>query len=439
VDTGIFFGNGDGTVQSFNAGNDFVEPAQTINFSGGGQAAPTDINGDGKPDLILGSVVLINNGISTSSLTPTTTALAASATSITAGQSVTFTATVSASPTPSGTVAFYDGTTTLGEGTLNSSGVATYATTALSAGSHSITAAYRGNSTFAASASAATTVTVTAATLNATATTLTASASSIGAGGSVTFSATVTPGSGTWTPTGTVTFMNGTTALGTGTLSGGAASYSTSSLATGANPITAVYSGDSNFSSSTSTAVVVTVTAVTPSFTIADSPASGTVTAGQSAQTTITVTPTGGFSQQVNFACTGLPTGATCSFSPENVTPSGSAAKTTLTIATTAQSAALARPDDSRLHLRHRIRAALVVLAGGFFWFFRGRRRLSYWTGPQLGLMFLLTAAAAILGCGGSSSSSGSGGTTQPQTYSVTVTATAGSESQTTTFSLAVQ
>jgi hypothetical protein len=439
LDTGIFFGNGDGTVQSFNAGNSLVEPAQAINLSGGGgQALVDDINGDGKPDLILGSVVLINNGVTTSSLTPTSTALTASATSIATGQSVTFTATVSASSTPSGTVTFYDGTTSLGEGTLNGSGVATYATTALSAGSHSITAAYGGNSTFAPSTSAATTVMVSTSTLAATTTTLTASTNSVGAGESVNFSATVTPDSGTGTPTGTVTFMNGTTAIGTGTLTGGAAGYSSSNLATGANSITAVYSGDSNFSSSTSTAVVVTVTTATPSFTIADSPASGTITAGQSAQTTITVTPAGGFNQQISFACAGLPTGAACSFSPANATPNGSAATTTLTIATTAQSSAVARPYDSRSHLRQSATAAFVVLAGGFFWLFRGYRRLSYWTGLQLGLMFLLTAAA-ILGCGGSSSSSGSGGTTQSQTYSVIITATAGSESQKATYSLTVQ
>ena len=437
VDTGIFFGNGDGTVQSFNAGNNLVEPAQAINFSGGGEAVATDINGDGKPDLILGSVVLINNGVTSSSLTPTSTALTASATSIAAGQSVTFTATVSASSTPSGTVTFYDGTTTLGEGTLNGSGVATYATTALNAGSHSITAAYGGSSTFAASTSAATIITVSAPTLTATTTALTASATTVNAGTDVSFSATVTPFSGTGTPTGTVTFMNGTTALGTGTLSGGAASYSTSSLATGADSITAVYSGDSNFSGSTSTAVVVTVTAVTPSFTIADSPASGTVTAGQSAQTTITVTPAGGFSQQVSFACTGLPTGATCTFSPANVTPSGSAATTTLTIAMTAQSATLAWPDVPHSHLLPRTTAGLVALAGGFFWFFCRQSRRGSWTGLQLGLLLFLTAAAAILGCGGSSS--GTGGKTQSKTYSVTVTATAGSESQTATYSLTVQ
>ncbi len=441
VDTGIFFGNGDGTLQSFNAGNGLVEPAQGINFVGDGAALATHISGGANPDLILGRVVLINKGVSTSTLTPTTTALAASATSITAGQNVTFTATVSASSTPSGTVTFMDGTTALGTGTLNSSGVATYSTTSLAVGSHSITAAYGGNSTFAASTSAATVVTVTAPALAATTTTLTASATSVTSGTSVTFNATVAPASGTGTPTGTVTFMEGTTTLGTGTLAGGMASYSTTSLAVGANSVTAVYGGDSNYAGSTSTAVTVTVTAVTPTFSIAASPTSGTVNPGQSTQTTITVTPAGGFSSQVSFACSGLPTGGSCSFSPSTVTPSGTtAATTTLTIATAAQSSLLAWPVVGS-HAGSRAGAALAVLLGGFLWVFGRRKGLSWMRILPL-LLVLLTIAAIAVGCGGSNGSGGGGGGgggSTPQTYTVTVTGTAGTENQTATFSLTVQ
>ena len=82
-------------------------------------------------------------------------------------------------------------------------------------------------------------------------------------GQSVTFTATVSAvGSGT--PTGTVTFYDGATPLGSGTLSGGTAAYSTSALALGSHSITAVYSGDTNFNTSTSTALnqVVVVTHV---------------------------------------------------------------------------------------------------------------------------------------------------------------------------------
>ena len=76
-------------------------------------------------------------------------------------------------------------------------------------------------------------------------------------GQTVKFTATVT--SPTTKPTGTVTFMDGSTVLGTGTLAGGKASYSTSSLSAGSHNITAVYSGTSNISGSTSPVLVQTV------------------------------------------------------------------------------------------------------------------------------------------------------------------------------------
>ena len=77
---------------------------------------------------------------------PTTTTLASSLNPSTYGSSVTFTSTVSPSAA-SGTVTFKDGSTTLGTGTL-SSGIATYTTSALTVGSHSITAEYAGDSSY---------------------------------------------------------------------------------------------------------------------------------------------------------------------------------------------------------------------------------------------------------------------------------------------------
>ena len=85
---------------------------------------------------------------------PTTTALTSDINPSTVGQSVTFTATVSAaSGTPTGTVNFKEGVTTLGSGTLNGSGVATFSTSALAAGSHVITAEYVGDTNFSGSTS----------------------------------------------------------------------------------------------------------------------------------------------------------------------------------------------------------------------------------------------------------------------------------------------
>ena len=79
-------------------------------------------------------------------------------------------------------------------------------------------------------------------------------------GQSVTFTATVRrggPGSGK--PTGTVTFYDGTTTLGTAKLSGGAGKLTIKTLAIGTHSITAVYGGDGNFTTSTSTALNQTV------------------------------------------------------------------------------------------------------------------------------------------------------------------------------------
>jgi hypothetical protein len=99
--------------------------------------------------------------VSVALLTPTL-ALSASASTAVVGTSLTFTATITAaSGTPLGTVTFYDGATVLGTGTLNGSGVATYTTSALVLGTHSITAQYAASGIYAAAVSAAKSVVIT--------------------------------------------------------------------------------------------------------------------------------------------------------------------------------------------------------------------------------------------------------------------------------------
>jgi len=169
------------------------------------------------------------------------------------GQAVTFTATVSAaapgSGTPTGTVTFMDGLTPIGRATLNN-GRATLKTSALGAGTQFIIALYSGDGNFLASAAAPLKQTVKQ---DGTTTSIKSSANPSVVGQKVTFTATVTasaPGSGT--PTGKVTFWDGSKILGSGTLSGGIASYVTSMLSAGTHLITAVYSGDIDFKTSTS-------------------------------------------------------------------------------------------------------------------------------------------------------------------------------------------
>ncbi len=108
-------------------------------------------------------------------------------------------------------------------------------------------------------------------------------------GASVTFTATLSGGS---SPTGTVTFKDGSTTLGTGTISGTTATYATSALTAGAHSITAVYGGDTNNATATSTAITVTVGQAAPTISVSSS--SNTPALG--ASVTFTATLSGGSS-----------------------------------------------------------------------------------------------------------------------------------------------
>jgi hypothetical protein len=191
------------------------------------------------------------------SLTPTTTSLGASPNPSTSGQSVTLTATVSPSAT-TGTVQFFDGATSLGAAPLNG-GTASLSTSTLSVGAHSMTATYSGDSTYATSTSGAVMQTVSGIPVG-TSTALTSSANPSTYGQSVLFSATVSPASGTGTPTGTVTFRDGTTTLGSTALdASGVATLSLSNLSVSGHSITADYNGSGAYTGSTSPTVLQTV------------------------------------------------------------------------------------------------------------------------------------------------------------------------------------
>jgi hypothetical protein len=103
---------------------------------------------------------------STLTITPagTTTTIATSGSPSVFGQLLTFTATVGVvapgAGTPTGTATFWDGSTQLGTGTLNSSGQATITTASLSAGTHNITVVYNGDANFLGSTSIVFTQTV---------------------------------------------------------------------------------------------------------------------------------------------------------------------------------------------------------------------------------------------------------------------------------------
>ncbi|WP_185827377.1 chitobiase/beta-hexosaminidase C-terminal domain-containing protein [Edaphobacter aggregans] len=164
-----------------------------------------------------------------------------------------------------------------------------------------------------------------------------------------------------------------------------------------------------------------TLNLVPPSFTIAINPASLTIPSGsQQGAVSLTVTPQNGFNAAVTFACSGLPTGASCSFTPSTVTPTAGASTTAFSISVPASSAAV-RYNSSPL-----LPGTTLALALCFFGW-RKRR----------GVQILFVLAISVFGFSmlfGCSTS-----TKQSSTSSVTVTATSGSIQQTARLSLTIQ
>jgi Bacterial Ig-like domain (group 3)/FG-GAP-like repeat len=307
--------------------------------------------------------------------------------------------------------------------TPQTSSSATLAPSTLTVGTHSITARYSGDANYTADTSAAVPVTVNQA---ASATAVTSSANPSFAGESLTLTANVTsPGP---TPTGNVTFTSGSTTLGTVALSGGSATYATSSLtATGMQTITVSYSGDANTQASSASLSQV----VNAAFTLAPDGGGNTtltVKAGQTVSAPINVTGAAGFSGAVAFACTGLPANASCSFSPASINVSGTAAvPTLLTVNTAANSTA----------------SQLMRGFGGYGLAFAGlilllpRRH----KGNRVWAMLICVSALAAIGLSGCSSGGGPAPAIQTATgtYSFTVTASSGNVQTQSAFILVVQ
>ena len=136
----------------------------------------------------------------------------------------------------------------LGSATI-SAGIATLSTSALTAGSRTVTASYSGDAAHSPASGSMTQVISKASTTTA----LTSDVNPSTVGQNVTFTATVS--SGTAVPTGTVKFKRGSTLLGTATLSGGVATFSTNALPAGSDKITATYAATPNFTSSSASMV----------------------------------------------------------------------------------------------------------------------------------------------------------------------------------------
>jgi hypothetical protein len=247
----------------------------------------------------------------------------------------------------------------------------------------------------------------------------------------VTFTANVASMVGA--PGGSVNFLDGSTLLGTAALSSGAASLTTSNLSATTHSITAVYSGDTNFASVTSTAVSELVQDF--SFVSSGSGSSSqTALPGQTATYNLALGLSNGttFPVPVTLSLTGLPPEATATITPNMLVLGPTPSSVTLTIQLPQ---AIAILKESRTPGR----PLPPVLWGILLLPFATRlRRKAKRSGRAVGLLFMTIGIAALLGMSGCGSTSGFFGQ-QPQTYNVTITATSGSLSHSITLNLTVE
>jgi len=224
------------------------------------------------------------------------------------------------------------------------------------------------------------------------------------AGLPLTLSATLAA-AGRGTPTGTVNFADAGAVVASGTISGGTATAVYLSPGAGAHSMTASYAGDHNFLAANSVPSSINVSALPDfSLTVAGG-GTQTVQGGSIASYALQVgAQPAPFSGAVSLSASGLPTGATVSFSPPAVVPGNGSVAVTMSVQTVAL-AMRSTPTDMRW-------AGLLLLALPWL----RRRRLA-------ARVLLAVMVVSLAGCGDRSLSTSSGHAAQ--TFPITVTATA--------------
>jgi Pro-kumamolisin, activation domain/Bacterial Ig-like domain (group 3) len=320
-----------------------------------------------------------------------------------------------------GTVTFSDtfngATANLTSAPLSIQGSVLVQETSLAIGTHTLSASYSGDASFQPSSSNSVTIIVTKGITQ----TFLFAPNGAPPASPITLEAIVFQ-NGVAAPTGTVQFFSGTQAIGAPVkLQNSVALLTTSQLPVGSNSITAAYSGDANFNASTSQPSIVFIG--NPDFQIAVNPGNITASASAPGTTTLLVSPGPGlgFAGTVTFACSGLPTGATCSMLPAQLTLDGfNPASAKVTITKSAQAATRFDP------FRHQLRFGGPVAALGMVFV----QLLLFWNRKNYRLQFaafilLICSLGMVAGCGGSSSATTSpSGTSSPNFAVVTLTAT---------------
>jgi sugar lactone lactonase YvrE len=236
------------------------------------------------------------------------------------------------------------------------------------------------------------------------------------------------------TPRGTVTFYDGATLLNTAgaIVSNGVAALNISTLAVGAHSITAVYSGSTDYITSTSSALTENV--LSPDFTITASPSSQTILPSYSANYTLTLTPVNPtFVYPVSLSVSGLPAGVTASFAPSSIAVGAGASTSVLTL-TASVNAELRKTGQPFAGAAVPTVLAFLMLPLVFTRRARLiRKRLSHAAWMMIAVLALV-AMSTLTGCGGGGFFSHA-----TNTYTVTVTAVSGPDTHTTDVTLTVQ
>lgn len=337
------------------------------------------------------------------------------------------------SKTATGSVSLYDGlgsSPALAGTTPLLANSASFSTILLTAGTHYLVATYPGDGNNPAITSGVFVLLVTKASSG---TALTTTNTTFILGAPPTLKATVTATNGS--PTGTVNFYDGLTLLNATpvALSGGVAQLTLTTLPVGLGQnLTAVYSGDTNFLTSTSTAVTENV--ITPDFNITSPTPAQTVLPVSSVNYTISLTPMNPtFVYPVTYSVTStLPTGITASFNPTSINAGEGVSTTVLTLTASAQ----ARMDE-RFHSIGVAAApmALALLLLPIAFSRRARKTAQQFSRSARALLALLMLAgvSALAGCGG-------GFFSHPTEYStVTVTAVCGPDNHSINVTLIVK
>lgn len=330
---------------------------------------------------------------------------------------VTFTATMSGNGgVAAGNVTFMDGANTLGSVAVNPTGVASYSTSSLTVGAHTITAIYGGDANDAGSTSAGVAETVTA---YATQTSLVASATSMNTDQELTL-LTTTTSSSSGAATGTITYMNGSTTLGSATVGVNGTATLTLNPAAGSYSIAAHYSGDALNAPSVSNVVTVDVSAATE-FNIALNPTSMSIPTTQSAQVTINLGSQDGFTDRIALGCGSLPYSVTCNFSNNDFTLNANGqTSVTMTVDTNSPLASGSQARNENPFGSSGLLAACVFPGAAFFGLGFWRFRKNAMVLRALVVIAMLAGTTFLMtGCGGFSLNSA-----KPGSYVIQVTAT---------------